>query len=853
MSPRRLLQVFMRRRPPSLVCLLTALALAACGGPKPAAVLAAQIASAHASYAESLRQAVALDAAAKALVATPDDAHLAATRAAWLAAHLAYSRTEALRFGHPPVDEWEGKVNAWPIDEGLLDYTSSAYAAAPDNAAARANLVAATQLHLSGVDADLRTVNSGVLVYLNGLLGVESNVLRGFHPIEFLLWGQDLSVSSPGERPASDYSASAGCTRGSTPAPAAECARRGAWLTAMTALLVQDLQTMTTLWDPANGSYGRQLQLGEPQEGLRRMLTGMAQLAGDELAGQRIGAGLLSHSAEDEQSCFSDSTALAHQANVAGIAQLYRSGGRNSLAALLQAKAPQAALRLNAALANADAVLAELVRASARGYDRLLDSENSAGQARLRRGAERLQALALALDAARSGLGLGLPGAPQTGPLSAPRAAAAMAGGDTTFQPPSLDAAQSRNALSQPAANLGLEGLARFAVGNSFFTQAWVPAPAAASGRDGLGPLYNAAACQNCHVRDGRGDVPITGGNALLKLGGPGPIPEHAAYAPHPSLGGQLQTRAIAGQRPEGAMQLSWREQNFTTPDGRIIVLRRPRWRLDGLEIAAPTSLRVAPAMSGLGLLEAIPEAAVFAKADPEDRNGDGISGRANRVWSRESQSWVLGRFGYKAAQPTVRQQAAAAAAFDMGLSNRLYPADDCTPKQQACRAAPPGGSPELEDAVLDALSHYARHLAPPARRWVEPPAVRKGERLFTQLGCAACHTPQASTGPAADAALAGQRIAPYTDLLLHDLGPGLADTLPEFAASGAEWRTAPLWGLHLVLYVNPQAGYLHDGRARTLEEAIVWHGGEAAGARDAWLAEPAAGREALIWFLKSL
>ena len=258
--------------------------------------------------------------------------------------------------------------------------------------------------------------------------------------------------------------------------------------------------------------------------------------------------------------------------------------------------------------------------------------------------------------------------------------------------------------------------------------------------------------------------------------------------------------------------------------------------------------------MIGLGLLEAITEEDILAGADPDDADGDGISGRPNMVWDRAQQRSVLGRFGWKAGQPNLNQQNAEAFANDMGLTSSLIPHDNCTTAQTDCLAAPHGGEPEVSDNILASVLFYSRNLGVPARRDVDSPDVLKGKSLFHQAGCQKCHTPSFTTSAdAAEPELASQLIRPYTDLLLHDMGDGLADGREEFLANGREWRTAPLWGIGLTQTVNGHTQFLHDGRARNLLEAILWHGGEAEAAKQQVLRFDSDERAALLAFLNSL
>jgi CxxC motif-containing protein (DUF1111 family) len=292
--------------------------------------------------------------------------------------------------------------------------------------------------------------------------------------------------------------------------------------------------------------------------------------------------------------------------------------------------------------------------------------------------------------------------------------------------------------------------------------------------------------------------------------------------------------------------------------DGTPYTLLQPTYIIEDLAFGPlhpdiMVSPRVAPAMVGLGLLEAVPEAAILALADPEDRDGDGISGRPNMVLDLRTGETALGRFGWKAGQPTVEQQAAAAFNGDIGITSLLFPAENCPEPQTACRGAVSGGQPEIPEDRLARLAFYARTLAVPAMRNVSDPEVRRGAELFLSGGCSSCHTPRFETGEHETAALSNQTIFPYTDLLLHDMGEGLADNRPESEASGQEWRTPPLWGIGLVETVNGHTRFLHDGRARNLTEAILWHGGEATGSREFFRNLSAEDRAALVRFLKSL
>ncbi len=419
-----------------------------------------------------------------------------------------------------------------------------------------------------------------------------------------------------------------------------------------------------------------------------------------------------------------------------------------------------------------------------------------------------------------------------------------------------------RDAFTRPAPTLSPQELRDFNFGNRVFNTNWAVAPASVDAFDGLGPVFNRVSCSACHLRDGRGRPPIDGETEMLsmlvRLSVPG-TDAHGGPKPHPRYGDQLGDRAVPGVPAEGRARIAWHEQPGTYPDGTPYSLRRPELHFDDLAHGrlgrrTMTSPRVAPAVPGMGLLDAVAEADILSRADPDDRDGDGISGRANVVWDPAAGEMRLGRFGWKANAPSVLVQSAAAAHGDMGLTTHLFPDENCTPVQTACLAAPRGGQPDLRDDHLAKLVFYLQVLAVPDRRRVDPVAEARGETLFADIGCAACHTPVLRTADdAVPALIAGQSFMPYTDLLLHDMGDGLADGRPDFLADGNEWRTAPLWGLGLVPTTNGHSLYLHDGRARSLEEAVLWHGGEAQRSRDGFAALSKADREALLSFLRSL
>ncbi len=420
----------------------------------------------------------------------------------------------------------------------------------------------------------------------------------------------------------------------------------------------------------------------------------------------------------------------------------------------------------------------------------------------------------------------------------------------------------SDQAFSAPLISLGPNDLRAFAFGRHLFRRNWVSAPAALENLDGLGPTFNRRSCVGCHTRDGRGRPPSAAdepmNSMLVRVSLPG-TDVRGGPAPHPLYGTQLQDKAVGGVPTEGRVTIRYREIAGTFADGEPYSLRAPIYTFAELRYGpigddVLYSPRVAPAVYGLGLLEAIDQATIEAAADPEDADGDGISGKVNRVWDPVSGKTELGRFGWKANTANLRTQVAAAAAGDLGITTSVFPGNNCPPVQNACVDAPAGGDPELDDAGLEKLVLYARSLGVPARRNVVAPEVRRGAEMFEDAGCTGCHAPQHTTGASpAVPELAELIIYPYTDLLLHDMGEGLADGRPDFEASGSEWRTPALWGIGLVERVNMHQNFLHDGRARGLMEAVLWHGGEAAAARDAVLAMPKTDRDALVSFLESL
>ena len=429
-------------------------------------------------------------------------------------------------------------------------------------------------------------------------------------------------------------------------------------------------------------------------------------------------------------------------------------------------------------------------------------------------------------------------------------------GGETTV------VSTNRNSFALPARNISRLERRTFEIGDSFFTQNWVTAPASTEARDGLGPTFNAQSCSSCHTLDGRAQPPQDADDPerglLFRLSIPGVDPTTGGPIPDPVYAGQLQDRAILTVPPEGRFVINYREVPGAYEDGTAYTLLEPEYSFADLAFGpmhaeVMFSPRIAPAVFGMGLLEAIPEAAILAAADPDDADGDGISGRANLVWDARRGDAALGRFGWKANVPTVEQQIAGAFHGDIGITSPLFESQNCPAQQTDCRAAPNGGAPEIPEERLAKVVFYNQTLAVPAMRDVDDPQVAKGAELFVQAGCAACHTPIHTTGQHPVPALTGQIIFPYTDLLLHDMGDGLADGRPDFLADGREWRTPPLWGIGLIENVNNHTRLLHDGRARNIAEAILWHDGEGLAAREEFRKMSREEREALLRFLESL
>lgn len=391
-------------------------------------------------------------------------------------------------------------------------------------------------------------------------------------------------------------------------------------------------------------------------------------------------------------------------------------------------------------------------------------------------------------------------------------------------------------------------------LGDAAFEQTFVSAPAPVN--SGLGPVFNNVSCISCHHNDGKG-TPTAGlptSSMLFRVGLPG-MDAFGANLPVPGFGGQLQDLAIFGRLPEAKVNISYTGQTVQYPDGTTVSLRVPTYTFTNPYQPFPanmlTSPRVAPPVFGLGLLQNIPESTILGYADENDANADGISGRPNYVYNPQTGQTELGRFGLKANVSSLAVQVASAYNQDMGITNYIFPFESCAGQPQADQY---NDDPELADSTLNYVIFYVQTLAVPARRNVTDPDVKLGGELFRQINCSGCHKPVIQTGPDLSVkALNNQRIQPFTDLLLHDMGDGLADGRPDFRATGKEWRTAPLWGIGLFQKTNGTPYYLHDGRARTIEEAILWHGGEAENAKNNFMQLSLADRNRVIKFINSL
>jgi CxxC motif-containing protein (DUF1111 family)/uncharacterized iron-regulated protein len=839
-----------------------------------------------ATYTDCVNTAKALQTAIDAFLASPSEATLDAAKKAWIASRVPYAHSEVYRFYGGPIDNEttgpEPFLNGWPLDENFIDYTRDEPQAGIINR------------------PDLFPTLTAEIIRGENEKGGEKNLATGYHAIEFLLWGQDdldPNLGTQGHRPFTDYVVGATGT-------AQNQDRRAQYLKIVTAMLVSDLESVAKEWEAGQANYAASF-VKDSKQALTHMLTGMGSLANAELSGERMTVAYKNRTQEDEHSCFSDNTNADLLGNFEGLRNVYQGSYGSDDGPGIDDLIRKADPALDEAIkANLVEIAAAFQTLQGMPFDKaLITPDSSPERQAMLKAIQGLKKLSQQVVQVGQALGINfkleepsqslLPAsspyprlasgfvimrfhrtilifssllflvhcssdpsepAPAT---STPNPTLAFSGGDTTV----FD--NTRAAFSSPAANLNSEQRDRFFLGNALFNRGWVTAPASVADFDGLGPMFNATNCSGCHFKDGRGRPPLTKDepflSMLIRLSVPGEG-EHGDPVPEPNYGGQLQGNAILGVPPEGDAQISYTEQPGSYSDGESYSLRKPTYTIENLGYGPMSSStmmspRTAPGMVGLGLLEALSEATILERSDPNDQNNDGISGRPNYVWDAINQKKSLGRFGWKANQPSLRQQTAGAFNGDMGITSTLFPQEGCTATQMQCLQAPTGSTtPQLADHLLADVVFYAQTLAVPARRHIDQQNVLHGEQLFTNLGCQSCHVSELTTGDFPEIPELGhQKIHPYTDLLLHDMGEELADQRPDFEATGVEWRTPPLWGIGLVETVNKHQFFMHDGRARGFAEAILWHGGEAQGSRDQFKQLSRADREALVAFLSSL
>ena len=414
------------------------------------------------------------------------------------------------------------------------------------------------------------------------------------------------------------------------------------------------------------------------------------------------------------------------------------------------------------------------------------------------------------------------------------------------------------NAFGMPLANISRLNRRAHVVGNSFFNKNWVFSPSSTTARDGLGPLFHARSCSSCHVKDGRGaptNNSSTSVGLIFRLGVPG------KSSGDPILGVQLATKAAPGIEPEGTVNVRYEEKAVGFDNLKTASLRKPKYELIANDHYGKPHAeiqfgpRIAQQLVGVGLLEAVTDKTILANADPNDEDGDGISGKPNFIFNPESKKRELGRFGWKANEANLRTQTASAFLRDMGITSPIHPIEDFTkPQKEKINVTLIANPPDIDDSKFERVVTYLRTLAPPAQRKTNDPSVNRGDILFNKIGCSNCHIPTLRTGSiTAIDELKNQSIKPYTDLLLHDMGEGLADGLKDSLASGSEWRTPPLWGIGLTKTVNGNTFFLHDGRARSIEEAILWHGGEGSKSRKNYSSLSFDEKNDLLNFINSL
>lgn len=413
------------------------------------------------------------------------------------------------------------------------------------------------------------------------------------------------------------------------------------------------------------------------------------------------------------------------------------------------------------------------------------------------------------------------------------------------------------NTFGQQGNQLTREESRSFVFGNSLFRRNWVEAPASVTSLDGLGPLFNARSCGGCHFKDGRAapfdEFAVRKPGTLWRISVNG-------NQPHPMYGSQIQDVSLQKIKPEGNVETTYETIIGTYTDGTSYELLKPILELKNLGYGTiqerfALSTRIAPHLAGLGLLEAIPQSEIMALEDEFDQNQDGISGKIRIVENKKTKQQTIGRFGWKNEQPTILQQSAIAFSGDMGLTTNLFPNTDFTDEQKKIYPdVLQGGYPEVTDFQLKEMVIYLQALAVPAKRNTTTEQYLKGQKLFRKTRCNSCHVEKFVTKSGNNiSSLDNQTISPFTDLLLHDMGEGLADMDAGFNAKfRKEWRTPPLWGIGLIPNVNKHTRLLHDGRARNVEEAILWHGGEAEQTKNQFKQLAKQEREALIFYINN-
>jgi len=440
--------------------------------------------------------------------------------------------------------------------------------------------------------------------------------------------------------------------------------------------------------------------------------------------------------------------------------------------------------------------------------------------------------------------------------------------------------------LEKPANNLANDLKPMFHAGKALARQPWIKAPTVTKARDGLGPIYNARTCMACHIKGGKGhisgaSIPLSSEllnmSTLIRVSIAGKDQTKGAV-PHTYYGDQIQAQSISlahqlrhsqtdknlahNVAPEAYAQINWTEVPFSYPDGSIVRLRKPNVEFNNLgygPIGKNTliGLRLAPSINGMGLIELIPQSDIDALADENDSDSNGVSGRVNQVWDVQLKQTRPGRFGLKSNKPTLTMTVAAAFANDLGISNTLFPSQPCTSLQVSCNEQLNGDDQngvELSSKLLSMVIDFNRNLAPLKRKNFTSKNNQAGRELFYKIECSACHNPSFVTSKSEkNAHLGNQKIWPYSDFLLHDMGPKLSDNRPDFLASGSEWRTPPLWGIGVMKAVSGSTSLLHDGRANTVEEAILWHGGEAEKVTQSFINLPIEKRQQLMLFVNSL